>query len=66
LRRFINESTDFNAALDKYLGADSVSYKAQIREVMGKILLFGITEELTNTAHKVEPVANVSLRTSNN
>jgi len=66
LRRFLNESPDFDAALDKYLGADSVSYKAQIHEVMGKILFLGITEELNRTSHKVEPVANAALRASNN
>ena len=60
LRRFINESPDFNAALDKYLGADSVSYKAQIHEVLGKILLLGITEELNGTSqHKIAPVEKV-------
>jgi hypothetical protein len=60
LRRFINESPDFNTALDKYLGADSISYKAQIHEVLGKILLLGITEELNVTAqHKIEPLVKV-------
>ncbi len=60
LRQFINESSDFNAALDRYLGADSVSYKAQIHEVMGKILLHGITEELNRTArHKIDPLVKV-------
>jgi hypothetical protein len=60
LRSFINESPDFNTALDRYLGADSVSYKAQIHEVMGKILLFGITEELNRTSqHKIEPIIRV-------
>jgi hypothetical protein len=58
LRRFINDSSDFNAALDKYLGASSVSYKARIHEVMGKILLLGITEEINKRArHKIPPVA---------
>jgi len=59
LRRFINESADFSTALDKYLGADSVAYKAQIHEVMGKILLLGITEELNRTAHKIEPLVKL-------
>ncbi len=59
LRRFINESHDFDTALDKYLGADSVTYKAQIHEVMGKILLLGITEEINRTSHKIEPMAKV-------
>ena len=60
LRRFINESPDFNTALDKYLGADSVSYKSQIHEVLGKILLLGITEELNGTSqHKIEPLTKV-------
>ena len=60
LRRFINESPDFNTALDKYLGAESVPYKAKIHEVMGKILLLGITEELNRTAnHKIEPLVRV-------
>lgn len=36
LRRFINESPDLNTALDKYLGADSISYKAQIHEALGR------------------------------
>ncbi len=63
LRRFINESPDFNAALDKYLGADSISYKAQIHEVMGRILLLGITEELNRTSrHKIEPVAKIEIQ----
>jgi hypothetical protein len=62
LRRFINESSDFNTALDKYLGADSISYKAKIHEAMGKILLLGITEELNRTSqHKIEPVVKVEL-----
>ncbi len=57
LRRFINQSPDFNSALDKYLGADSVAYKAQIHQEMGKILLVGITEELNKTSkHKVNPI----------
>jgi len=64
LRRFINESSDVNAALDKYLGADSVAYKAQIHEVMGKILLLGITEELNRTAHKIDPIVKVEPHTT--
>jgi soluble lytic murein transglycosylase len=64
LRRFINESPDFNTALDKYLGANSVPYKAQIHEVMGKILLLGITEELNRTSHKIEPMVKVESRTA--
>jgi hypothetical protein len=60
LRRFINESPDFNAALDRYLGADSISYKAEIHQVMGKILLLGITEELNRTSqHKIQPLVKV-------
>jgi hypothetical protein len=60
LRRFINESPDFNVALDKYLGADSISYKAKIHEVLGKILLLGITEELNRTSnHKIACAATV-------
>jgi soluble lytic murein transglycosylase-like protein len=60
LRRFINESPDFNAALDRYLGAESISYKAEIHQVMGKILLLGITEELNRTAgHKIQPLVKV-------
>ena len=64
LRRFINESPDFDTALDKYLGADSVSYKAQIHEAMGRILLLGITEELNTTSHKLDPVVKVERRTA--
>ncbi len=64
LRRFINESPDFDTALDKYLGADSVSYKAQIHEALGKILLLGITEELNTTSHKIDPVVKVERRTA--
>jgi hypothetical protein len=64
LRRFINESPDFNTALDKYLGADSVAYKAQIHAEMGKILLLGITEDLNRTSqHKIEPVVKVEAST---
>ena len=60
LRRFINESPDFNTALDKYLGADSVTYKAEIHQVMGKVLLLGITEELNETSqHKIQPIVKV-------
>jgi transglycosylase-like protein with SLT domain len=60
LRRFINESPDFNTALDKYLGANSVTYKADIHQVMGKVLLLGITEELNETsAHKIQPIVKV-------
>ncbi len=60
LRRFINETLDFNTALDKYLGAESVTYKADIHQVMGKILLLGITEEINQTsAHKIQPIAKV-------
>jgi Transglycosylase SLT domain len=60
LRRFINESPDFNAALDRYLGADSISYKAEIHQVMGKILLLGITEELNRTSqNKIQPLVKV-------
>jgi hypothetical protein len=60
LRKFINESPDFNTALDKYLGADSVSYKAEIHGVMGRILLLGITEELNKTSqHKIQPIVKV-------
>ncbi len=64
LRRFIDESPDLNSALDKYLGAESPSYKAQIHEALGRILLLGITEELNRTAqHKVETVSLVDTRT---
>ncbi|MBZ5496264.1 MAG: transglycosylase SLT domain-containing protein [Acidobacteriia bacterium] len=60
LRKFINESPDFNTALDKYLGADSISYKADIHAVMGRVLLLGITEELNKTAqHKIQPIVKV-------
>jgi hypothetical protein len=60
LRRFINNSPDFNTALDKYLGADSVAYKAQIHAEMGKILLLGITEDLNRAfQHKIEPIVKV-------
>ena len=60
LRRFINDSPDFNTALDKYLGANSVTYKADIHQVMGKVLLLGITEELNETsAHKIQPIVKV-------
>ena len=60
LRKFIDDSTDFNTALDKYLGADSVLYKAEIHGVMGRILLLGITEEINTTSkHKIEPIAKV-------
>ncbi len=51
LRRFINESPDLNTALDKYLGADSAAYKAQIHAALGRILFLGINEELNGTAH---------------
>jgi hypothetical protein len=65
LRRFINESPDFNTALDKYLGAESVAYKAQIHAEMGKILLLGITEDLNRTSqHKIEPVVKVEANAS--
>jgi hypothetical protein len=65
LRSFINESPDVNTALDKYLGANSIPYKAEIYEVMGKILLLGITEELNRTPrHKIEPVVKVEPRRS--
>ncbi len=65
LRRFINESTDFNTALDKYLGAESVAYKAQIHAEMGKILLLGITEDLNRTSqHKIDPVVKVEANAS--
>jgi soluble lytic murein transglycosylase-like protein len=60
LRKFINESPDFNTALDKYLGADSNSYKAEIHAVMGRILLLGITDELNKTLqHKIQPLVKV-------
>ena len=60
LRKFINESPDFNSALDKYLGADSAPYKAEIHQVMGKVLLLGITEELNRTSpHKIQPIVKV-------
>jgi len=60
LRKFINESPDFSTALDKYLGADSISYKAEIHGVMGRILLLGITEELNRTSqHKIQPIVKV-------
>jgi hypothetical protein len=60
LRQFINESPDFNTALDKYLGADSITYKAEIHQVMGKVLLLGITEELNSTSqHKIQPIVKV-------
>jgi hypothetical protein len=65
LRRFINQSPDFNTALDKYLGADSIPYKAQIHQEMGKILLVGITEELNKTSnYKVNPIVKVESRSS--
>jgi hypothetical protein len=61
LRSFINESPDLNTALDKYLGAESVAYKAQIHAEMGKILLLGITEDLNKTSqHKIEPVVKAA------
>jgi soluble lytic murein transglycosylase len=66
LRKFINESPDFNTALDKYLGADSSPYKSEIHQVMGKVLLLGITEELNRTSqHKIQPIVKVepALRT---
>ena len=60
LRKFINESPDFNTALDKYLGADSIAYKAEIHQVMGRVLLLGITEELNKTSqHKIPPIVKV-------
>jgi len=60
LRRFINESPDFNTALDKYLGANSVAYKVEIHQAMGRVLLLGITEELNETsAHKIQPIVKV-------
>ncbi len=60
LRRFINDTSDLNAALDRYLGADSTSYKAEIHQVMGKVLLLGITEELNKTSqNKIQPIAKV-------
>lgn len=60
LRRFIDESPDFDTALDKYLGADSITYKAEIHRVMGKVLLLGITEELNQTSgHKIQPIVKV-------
>jgi hypothetical protein len=65
LREFIDASPDFDTALDKYLGANSVPYKAQIHEVMGKILLLGITEELNRTSqHKIDPLVKVESRAS--
>ncbi len=65
LRQFINESPDFNTALDKYLGANSVEYKAQIHSVMGKILLFGITEKLNGASqHKIDHLVKVEPRTA--
>jgi len=65
LRQFINESPDFNTALDKYLGANSVKYKVQIHAVMGKILLYGITEELNRTSqHKIGQLVKVEPRTA--
>ncbi len=60
LRRFLNESSDLNAALDRYLGADSLQYKAEIHQVMGKVLLLGITEELNKTSqHQIQPIVKV-------
>jgi hypothetical protein len=60
LRKFINESKDFNTALDRYLGGDSIPYKAEIHSVMGKVLLLGITEELNKTSeHKIQPIVKV-------
>ncbi len=59
LRRFINQSRDLDSALDNYLGADSVSYKAEIHRVMGKVLLLGITEEINRTTHKIQPIVKV-------
>jgi len=60
LRKFINESPDFNVALDKYLGGDSIPYKAEIHQVMGRILLLGITEELNKSSlHKIQPIVKV-------
>ncbi len=60
LRRFIDGCSDLNAALDRYLGADSVTYKAEIHQVMGKILLLGITEELNRSSrHKIDPIVKV-------
>ena len=65
LRKFINESPDFGTALDKYLGADSISYKSEIHGVMGRILLLGITEELNQTSqHKIQPIVKVEPATS--
>lgn len=67
LRNFINESSDFNTALDKYLGADSNAYKAEIHAVMGRILLLGITEELNQTSkHKIQPIVRVEAVRSKN
>jgi hypothetical protein len=60
LRKFINESPDFSTALDKYLGADSIPYKTEIHQVMGRVLLLGITEELNKTSqHKIQPIVKV-------
>jgi len=65
LRKFINESPDFNTALDKYLGGDSIPYKAEIHQVMGRILLLGITEELNKTSqHKIQPIVKVEASTA--
>ncbi len=63
LRKFLNESSNLNTALDRYLGADSIPYKAEIHQVMGKILLLGITEELNKTSqHKIQPIVRVEAR----
>jgi hypothetical protein len=60
LRQYLNESPDFNTALDKYLGADSISYKATIHQAMGQVLLLGVTEELNETSqHKIDLIVKV-------
>ncbi len=39
---------------------DSILYKAEIHAVMGRILLLGITEELSKTSqHKIQPIIKV-------
>lgn len=58
LRRYLDESTDLESALNKYLGDDYPPYRAKIDKGVGNIVMLGISHEI-NAPYKKTSVAEV-------
>jgi soluble lytic murein transglycosylase-like protein len=49
LRSYLDETKDFNKAMDKYLGAKSKEYKDGIKKYIGEIFMLSITSKVNST-----------------